>query len=46
MTPVSTDESKDTFKKYEELLGKIKYLFKSKSDNTNIYGEKYMKNQV
>ena len=43
LTLVPTDESKDIFKKYEELQSKIKGLIKSKTNNTGNHDEKYMK---
>ena len=43
MTLVHTDKTKDTVKKYEELLKEIKDLIRSKNNNPDDYGEKYMK---
>ena len=40
---VLTDESKDTLKKYEEMLSKVKDLIRSITNNSDDYDEKYMK---
>ena len=40
---VLTDESKDTLKKYEEMLSKFKDLIRSITNNSENYDEKYMK---
>ena len=40
---VPTNESKEIIKKYEELWSKIRDLIRSKTKNSNNYGEKYMK---
>ena len=40
---VSTDESKDTLKKNEELWKKIRDLVRSITYNSDNYDEKYMK---
>ena len=42
MTLDPTDESKDTFKKYEELWSKIRDLVRSITNNSDKYDEKYM----
>ena len=36
-------KSKDALKKYEELWDKIRYLFRSTSNNSDDYDKKYMK---
>ena len=38
-----TEENKDTVKKYQELLSKIKGLIRSANNNKDNYEEKYMK---
>ena len=43
MTIVSTDESRDMVKMYEELWNKIRDLVRSINNNPNNYDEKYMK---
>ena len=43
LTLVFTDESKDTFKKYEELWNKIRDLIKSITNNLDIYDKKNIK---
>ena len=43
MTLVSTDESKDTLKKYDELWNKIRDLIGSITNNSSNYDEKHMK---
>ena len=43
LTLISTDGSKDTIKKYEELWSKIRNLIRLIANNSNIYDEKYMK---
>ena len=40
LTLISTDEMKDTLKKYEEIWSKIKDLIRPTSNNSNDYGEK------
>ena len=40
---VNTDKSRDTLKKYEELLSKIIDIIKSITNNTNNFDEKFMK---
>ena len=40
---VTTDESKDTLKKYEELWNKIRDLIRSVTNNSDNYDEKYIK---
>ena len=40
---VTTDESNDTLKKYEELWNKIRDLIKSIINNSDNYHKKYMK---
>ena len=42
-TLVPTDENKDTLKKYEEMWSKIRDLIRSVTNNSDDYGEKYMK---
>ena len=42
-TLVSTDESKDTLKKYDELWNKIRDLIGSVTNNSNNYDEKHVK---
>ena len=43
MTLVSTDESKDTLRKYEELWKEIRDLIRSITNNSINYDKKYMK---
>ena len=43
LTLVSTDESKDTLKKCEQLWDKIRKIIRSIANNLNIYDEKYVK---
>ena len=43
LTLVSTYESKDTWKKYEELWNKIRNIIGSITNNSDNYDEKYMK---
>ena len=43
LTLVPTNESKEKFKKYEELRIKIKYLIRSMTKNSDDYDQKYMK---
>ena len=43
LTLVSTYESKDTWKKYEELWNKIRNMIGSITNNSDNYDEKYMK---
>ena len=43
LTLVSTDERKDTLKKFEELWSKIRNLIRWITNNP---GEKYLKNQI
>ena len=43
MTLVSTNESKEKIKKYEELWSKIRDLIRSITKNSDEYEEKYMK---
>ena len=43
MTLVPTNESQEIMKKYEELWNKIRYIIRSKSNNSDNYDEKYMK---
>ena len=43
MTLVSTNESKEIIKKYEELWSKIRDLIRSISKYSDDYDEKYMK---
>ena len=38
---VSTDESKDTLKRFEELWSKIRDLIRSVTNNSGNYDEKY-----
>ena len=38
---VSTDESKDTWKRFEELWSKIRDLIRSVTNNSGNYDEKY-----
>ena len=40
---VLTDESKDTLKKFEEMLSKVKDLIRSITNNSDDYDERYMK---
>ena len=42
-TLVSTNESKEKTKKYEELWNKIRYLIRSITKNSDDYDKKYMK---
>ena len=42
-TLVSTDESKDTLKKYEELWSKTRDLIRLITNNSDYYDEKYIK---
>ena len=46
MTLVSTDESKDTLKKYKEQWKKMRDLIKSVTNNSNYYDEKFMKIKI
>ena len=46
MTLASTDESKNTLKKYEELWDKIRDLIRSTSNNWDNYDEKINGNQI
>ena len=41
--PIPTNESKENFKKCEEIWGKIKDLIRSTSDKSDDYDEKYIK---
>ena len=43
MELVPTDNSNEAMKQYEELWSKIEYLIKSITNNSDNYGEKYMK---
>ena len=43
LTLVPNNESKEKFKKYEELMIKIKYLIRSMTKNSDDYDQKYMK---
>ena len=43
LTLVSTNESKETIKKYEELWSKIRDLIRSVTKNSDDYDEKYIK---
>ena len=43
LTLVSTNESKEKIKKYEELWSKIRDLIRSITKNSDDYDEKYMK---
>ena len=43
LTLVLTDKSKKRMKRQEELRSEIRYLIRSKIDNTDDYHEKYMK---
>ena len=43
LTLVSTYESKDTWKKYEELWNKTRNIIGSITNNSDNYDEKYMK---
>ena len=43
LTLVSTNESKEKIKKYEELWNKIRDLIRSITKNSDDYDEKYMK---
>ena len=43
MTLVSTNESKEKIKKYEQLWNKIRDLIRSITKNSDEYKEKYMK---
>ena len=43
LTLVSTNESKEETKQYEELSNKIKNLIRPKTKNVDDYDEKYMK---
>ena len=43
LTLVSTNESKEVIKKYEELWSKISYLTSSITKNSDDYNKKYMK---
>ena len=43
LTLVSTYESKDTWKKYEELWNKIRNIIGSITNNSDNYDDKYMK---
>ena len=41
--PVSTNESKEKIKKYEELWSKIKDVIRSMTKNSDDFNKKYMK---
>ena len=43
MTLVSSDENRDTLKKYEELLSKIRDLIRSTANNSDDCDNKYIK---
>ena len=43
MTLISTDEIKDSLRTYEETWSKIKYLVRSRNNNSDEYDKKYMK---
>ena len=43
LTLVSTNESKDKIKKYEELWNKIRALIRSRTKNSDDYDQKYKK---
>ena len=46
LTLVSTNESKEIIKKYEELRSKISHLFRSLTKNSDDYDEKILKSNL